>query len=161
MTWLEAPVLAPLVRELSSQVAASYRVDPATAARLVAEALAGRRDLERLLRRGLDTPQLRRTREYKAAATAARRHVYYRLRRLAAGHVSTLERLGSRDELHRRLLSLEPSSRSLLDVGCGRHPLVFPFDTAGRGVERYAAMDKDAGCVELVARTPGPAATAA
>jgi hypothetical protein len=152
MTWLEAPVLAPLVRELSSQVAASYRVDPATAARLVAEALAGRRDLERLLRRGLDTPQLRRTREYKAAATAARRHVYYRLRRLAAGHVSTLERLGSLDELHRRLLSLEPSPRSLLDVGCGRHPLVFPFDTAGRGVERYAAMDKDAGCVELVAR---------
>jgi Ribosomal RNA methyltransferase (FmrO) len=183
MTWLEAPVLAPLVRELSSQVAASYRVDPETAARLVAEALAGRRDLERLLRRGLDTAQLRRTREYKAAATAARRQVYYRLRRydrdqpgqappaaldrwpglapaerqqllrrLAAGHVSTLERLGSLDELHRRLLSLEPSPRSVLDVGCGRHPLVFPFDTAGRGVERYAAMDKDAGCVELVAR---------
>jgi hypothetical protein len=71
---------------------------------------------------------------------------------VAAGHVSCLERLGSLDELHRRLLSVEPSPRSVLDVGCGRYPLVFPFDDAGRGVERYAAMDKDAGCVELVGR---------
>jgi ribosomal RNA methyltransferase FmrO len=183
MTWLEAPAVAPLVRELSAVVAARYRVDPETAARLVAEALAGRRDLERRLHQGLDTAQLRRTREYKAAATAARRHVYYRLRRydrdrpgpaplaeldrwprlapaereqvlrqVAVGHVSTLERLGSLDELHRRLFSLHPLPRSVLDVGCGRYPLLFPFDAAGRGVERYAAMDKDAGCVELLNR---------
>jgi Ribosomal RNA methyltransferase (FmrO) len=183
MTWLEAPALAPLVRELSASVAARYRVDPETAARLVAEALAGRRDLEQRLHQGLDTAQLRRTREYRAAATAARRHVYYRLRRydrdrpgqtplaeldrwprlapagreqvlrqVAAGHLSTLERLGSLDELHRRLFSLQPSPRSVLDVGCGRYPLLFPFDAAGRGVERYAAMDKDATCIEIVDR---------
>jgi Ribosomal RNA methyltransferase (FmrO) len=183
MSWLEAPALAPLVGELSSSVAARYRVDADEAARLVAEALAGRRDLERLLGQGLDTAQLRRTREYRAAATAARRHVYYRLRRydrdepgrpslaeldrwprlapaereqvlrrVAAGHVSTLERLGSLDELHRRLLALRPGPRSVLDVGCGRYPLVFPFDAAGCGVERYAAMDKDPACVELVDR---------
>ena len=182
MTWLEAPALAPLVRELTSSAAARYRVDPETAARLVAEALASRRDLERLLRRGLDTAQLRRTREYRAAATAARRHVYYRLRRydrewgqappadldrwpglapaerqrllrrVAAGHVSTLERLGSLDELHRRLFTLAPSPRSVLDVGCGRYPLVFPLDGAGRCVQRYAAVDKDPGCIELVGR---------
>ena len=182
MKWLEAPALAPLVRELSSQVAAYYRVEPETAARLVAEALAGRRDLERLLGRDLDTDQLRRTREYRAAATAARRHVYYRLRRydrdwgqtppadldrwpglapaerqrllrrVAAGHVSTLERLGSLDELHRRLFTLAPSPRSVLDVGCGRYPLVFPLDGAGRCVQRYAAVDKDPGCIELVGR---------
>jgi Ribosomal RNA methyltransferase (FmrO) len=182
MSWLEAPALAPLVRELTSSVAARYRVDADEAARLVAEALAGRQDLERLAGRGLDTGQLRRTREYRAAATAARRHVYYRLRRyhrdwggqapaeldrwaglapaereqllrrLAAGHVSSLERLGSLDELHRRLFSLGPSPRSVLDVGCGRYPLLFPFDADGRGVERYAAMDKDPACVELVDR---------
>ena len=182
MTWLEAPALAPLVRELSSQVAASYRVEPETADRLVAEALAGRRDLERLLGRGLDTDQLRRTREYRAAAAAARRHVYYRLRRydrewgqappadldrwpglapaerqrllrrVAAGHVSCLERLGSLDELHRRLFSAHPGPRSVLDVGCGRYPLVFPLDGAGRCVQRYAAVDKDPGCIELVGR---------
>lgn len=183
MKWLEAPALAPLVRELSSQVAASYRVEPETAARLVAEALAGRRDLERLLGRDLDTDQLRRTREYRAAATAARRHVYYRLRRydrdwggqappadldrwpglapaerrrllrqVAAGHVSTLERLGSLEELHRRLFALAPGPRAVLDVGCGRYPLVFPLDGAGRCVERYVAMDKDPGCIELVGR---------
>ena len=182
MKWLEAPALAPLVRELSSQVAAYYRVEPETAARLVAEALAGRRDLERLLGRDLDTDQLRRTREYRAAATAARRHVYYRLRRydrewgqappadldrwpglaraerqrllrrVAAGHVSTLERLGSLEELHRRVFSLQPSPQSVVDVGCGRYPLVFPLDGAGRCVQRYAAVDKDPGCIELVGR---------
>jgi hypothetical protein len=183
MSWLEAPALAPLVRELSSAVAARYRVDQDTAARLVAETLAGRRDLERLARRGLDTAQLRRTREFKAAATAARRQVYYRLRRydraepgqappeeldrwpslapaererllrrVAAGHVSALERLGSLDELHRRLFSLGPCPRSVLDVGCGRYPLLFPFDGAGRGVERYAAVDKDAACIGVVER---------
>jgi SAM-dependent methyltransferase len=183
MSWLEAPALAPLVGELSSAVAARYRVDRDEAARLVAEALAGRADLERLAGRGLDTAQLRRSREYRAAATAARRHVYYRLRRydrdqpgqavaeeldrwpglapaererllrrVAAGHVSALERLGSLEELHRRLFSLRPGPRSVLDVGCGRYPLLFPFDADGRGVERYAAVDKDPACVELVDR---------
>ena len=183
MTWLEAPALAPLVRELSSSVSARYRLDPEEAARLVAEALAHRRDLERLLDRGLDTDRLRRTREYRAAVTAARRHVYYRLRRydrpepgpaspadldrwprlppaerqrllrrLAAGHVSTLERLPNLEEFHRQLLSLVPDPRSVLDVGCGRYPLLFPFDAAGRGVERYLAIDRDAACVELVGR---------
>jgi hypothetical protein len=183
MTWLESPELAPLVGELTSSVAARYRVGPQEAARLVAEVLAGRRDLERLAGRGLDTARLRRTSEWKAAATAARRQVYYRLRRydrdrpgqvppaeldrwpglgpaereqvlrrVAAGHVSCLERLGSLDELHRRLFSLHSSPRSVLDVGCGRYPLLFPFDVAGRGVARYAAMDKDAGCVELLDR---------
>jgi Ribosomal RNA methyltransferase (FmrO) len=183
MTWLESPELAPLVRELTRSVAARYRVDPEEAAGLVAEALAGRRDLERLARRGLDTARLGRTGEWKAAATVARRRVYHRLRRydrdppgqaplaeldrwpglapaereevlrrVAAGHVSCLERLGSLDDLNRRLLSLRPSPRSVLDVGCGRYPLLFPFDAAGRGVERYAAMDKDGACVELVDR---------
>jgi hypothetical protein len=71
---------------------------------------------------------------------------------MAAGHVSTLERLGSLEELHRRLLTLAPRLRSVLDVGCGRYPLVFPLDGAGRCVQRYAAMDKDPGCIELVGR---------
>ncbi len=46
MSWLEAPALAPLVGELSSSVAARYRVGPEEAARLVAEA---RRRQEALL----------------------------------------------------------------------------------------------------------------
>jgi hypothetical protein len=181
--WLELPALAPLVQELSSSVAARYRVDPDTAARLVAQAMAQQRGLQQLLRRGLDTAQIRRTREYKDAATAARRHVYYQLRRyqrpepgqaspadldrwpllppaereevlrqLAAGHVSTLERLPSLEEFHRQLFSLVPGPRSVLDVGCGRYPLLFPFDSAGRSVERYVAMDKDPTSIEVVGR---------
>jgi 16S rRNA (guanine(1405)-N(7))-methyltransferase len=84
-----------------------------------------------------------------AAAPPAERQAL--LRQLAAGHVSTLERLDSVDDFHRQLFALVGSPRSVLDVGCGLYPLLFPFDGAGSGVAAYAAVDKHPGWVEAVA----------
>lgn len=63
---------------------------------------------------------------------------------IAGAHKSTAERLPCLDELHRHLSPHYRSARSILDVGCGVYPLVFPFQECSDHLERYVAVDKDA-----------------
>lgn len=61
---------------------------------------------------------------------------------IAGQHKSTAERLPALDEFHRQLLPHLADARTILDLGCGVYPLVFPFDACPR-LERYVAADKD------------------
>ena len=62
---------------------------------------------------------------------------------IARRHVSTSERLADLDHFHRQLFGLIGKAGTVLDVGSGVHPLVFPFGGLGRGIQRYVAADKD------------------
>jgi 16S rRNA (guanine(1405)-N(7))-methyltransferase len=62
---------------------------------------------------------------------------------IARAHISTRERLATLDAFSDELFSLVGEPRTVLDVGCGFQPLVFPFDKRGRTVELYVAVDKD------------------
>jgi hypothetical protein len=58
-------------------------------------------------------------------------------------HVSTRERRPFA-ELYRNVLARwSPGVRTILDAGCGTHPLAFPFD-AFPGLTDYVAVDRDA-----------------
>lgn len=63
--------------------------------------------------------------------------------RLAQSHVSTKERLSSLDNFYRELFKYIAAPASIVDVGCGLHPLLFPFSGAGNSVTQYTALDKD------------------
>lgn len=67
-----------------------------------------------------------------------------------AGHVSTAERAGHLDEFLGRLLAAIGNQTSVLDVGCGALPLLFPFDGPGSGVRCYCAADRDEKVVDVV-----------
>lgn len=62
-------------------------------------------------------------------------------RALAAAHVSTAERLGHETELHEAIAAHLRGASSVLDVGSGVHPLLFPFERFS--VQRYLALDRD------------------
>jgi len=62
---------------------------------------------------------------------------------LAQSHISTKERLSSLDTFYRELFQYIGAPASIVDVGCGLHPLLFPFAGAGHSVTRYIALDKD------------------
>jgi hypothetical protein len=62
---------------------------------------------------------------------------------IAKLHVSTRERLKHLDEFYRCLFSTIGAGKTILDVGCGMQPLLFPFEGLGQAVERYVATDKD------------------
>jgi 16S rRNA (guanine(1405)-N(7))-methyltransferase len=67
------------------------------------------------------------------------------------GHASTRERLDNEREFYQRLFAAVEPPRFVLDVGCGVHPLMFPFAAPGaRSVERYVAVDNDARVIECV-----------
>lgn len=65
------------------------------------------------------------------------------INRLAQSHVSTKERLSSLDTFYRELFKYIGAPASIVDVGCGLHPLLFPFSGAGNSVTHYVALDKD------------------
>jgi 16S rRNA (guanine(1405)-N(7))-methyltransferase len=65
------------------------------------------------------------------------------IRRLVQSHVSTKERLNSLDTFYEGLFKYLGAPTSIVDVGCGLHPLLFPFTGAGNSVARYTALDKD------------------
>jgi 16S rRNA (guanine(1405)-N(7))-methyltransferase len=72
------------------------------------------------------------------------------------GHASTRERLVSQHEFYRRLSELVEPPRNILDIGCGVHPLMFPFDAEfSKRIDRYIAADKngkDIACIRQFSR---------
>ncbi len=65
-------------------------------------------------------------------------------------HVSTRERLDSQAEFYRVLFDLVGAPRSVLDIGSGVHPMMFPFSTLGASVDRYVAIDRDVKAIDAV-----------
>jgi hypothetical protein len=65
-------------------------------------------------------------------------------------HVSTRERLPHYEEFYTRLFELAGVPRSIVDVGCGMHPLSYPFAAEGKGTERYLALDGDGTAIRAV-----------
>ena len=183
--WLERDAVRAAVAVIVAQVTRQYRLDAAAATALIREVLA-RDPAFRLAAEAAESGEkLVRTRAFKDASAAAKKHVYYSLRRyrppasegeaaaaleqlrtlpaggtadardalartVAAGHRSTAERLQSLDEFYSALFAAVGTPRSILDVGCGVQPLLFPFDGAGQCVERYLALDKDPQAAEAV-----------
>lgn len=171
--------MRPLVAEVVAQVLRQYRADPAEAAKWVTEVLARDVGLRAAAAQARDANHLRRTRVFRDAADAAKKHVYYTLRQyrptgsdaaaldhlrrcppgpellaaaqaIAVGHRSTAERLPSCATFYTRLFACIGTPVSILDVGCGVQPLVFPFDTTGNCVKQYVALDKDATALDAV-----------
>lgn len=70
---------------------------------------------------------------------------------IAKSHASTRERLKDREAFYGQLLPLLGRPRSILDVGCGMQPLLFPFDDLKDSLELYAAADKDPSSIAAVA----------
>lgn len=69
---------------------------------------------------------------------------------ILASHASTAERLDDREGFRQRLATWTGSARTVLDVGCGVMPLLFPFD-ACPDLKRYVALDRDPAAVAAVA----------
>ncbi|MEM9557169.1 MAG: hypothetical protein AAGC60_23120 [Acidobacteriota bacterium] len=76
-------------------------------------------------------------------------------RALLEAHSSTRERLSGRASFDRQLLAALGAPRSILDVGGGVYPLMFPFSalaaSSPKKLERYVALDRDAAVTDAVA----------
>ncbi|HYF33178.1 MAG TPA: hypothetical protein VD993_18765 [Chitinophagaceae bacterium] len=64
------------------------------------------------------------------------------LQSIAAFHVSSQERLAQNELFYRHLSQLMPDVHSIVDVGCGVQPLLFPQENFP-AMEKYLALDKD------------------
>lgn len=179
--WLNTEPARAAVAAVVTAATRQYRVDEPTATDWVRAVLAKDAAFRRAVEAASSGDQLLRTRAFKDAAAAAKKHVYYSLRKyrpadaggalealralppggpaaereaaaraVAEGHRSTAERLPSLADFYTSLFAAVGSPRSVLDVGCGVQPVLFPFDGAGACVERYLATDKDSQAVDAV-----------
>ncbi|MHC4591450.1 MAG: class I SAM-dependent methyltransferase [Planctomycetota bacterium] len=62
---------------------------------------------------------------------------------LLNGHASTRERMPHYAAFYEEFFKLVGVPTALLDLGCGMHPLSYPFDGAGAATDCYVALDKD------------------
>jgi hypothetical protein len=69
---------------------------------------------------------------------------------IVTSHVSTRERLPDLETFHASLFELAPQPTSILDVGCGLQPLLFPFDGVGSLTSNYLGLDRDDAIVSAV-----------
>ena len=126
-----------------------------------------------------DPEKFTRTRIYKDAATKARKAIYFGLRRyraddgalaaacaelaalpkdgdatpllatIAAHHASTAERAAHLDEFWNEILPAIGEARSLIDIGSGVLPVLFPFARAP-SLQTYLACDRDGAAIRAV-----------
>ncbi len=69
---------------------------------------------------------------------------------LLLSHISTKERLANYEEFYEHLFALTPPPEKILDVGCGLHPLSYPFDRPDISPQLYVAIDRDPNVIEVL-----------
>ena len=174
------PALAQLAERLARDAAQRYRIGPDEARGRIEQSWRGDQALRALARETPSPRALARTRLYRRAASEAKKAIYYGLRRyrldsdsfseglerlrhaatgaprqaaceaLARNHASTAERWPDLDDFLDCTRPVWGDCATLLDVGCGLMPLLFPFDQAGGRFRRYVACDRDARCIAAV-----------
>ena len=174
------PVLAQLAEQVAQEAARRYRIGADQARGRIEQSWRSHQALRALARRTPSPRALARTRLYRQAASQAKKDIYYRLRRyrpqsdefskglerlhrataavecqaaceaLARSHASTAERWSDLDGFLERTRPVWGACATLLDVGCGLMPLLFPFDRVDDRLKRYVACDRDARCIEAV-----------
>ncbi|HLP45796.1 MAG TPA: hypothetical protein VK469_07620 [Candidatus Kapabacteria bacterium] len=169
---LEMGLAAEVITTIVDKAIKKYKIDAVTAAGIVSETIEKHPKFKQLLIQELTLKEILKTRVYDEIEKKARQKIYYELRqyqkaaetqealiaelataprsaykdiiaRLVGSHVSTKERLSSLDIFYEELFKYIESAVSIVDIGCGLHPLLFPFAGAGNNITRYAALDKD------------------
>lgn len=69
---------------------------------------------------------------------------------IIGSHISTRERLKDQAEFYEQIFEFIGSPATVLDVGSGVQPLLFPFERLGDKLERYLAAEKNANAVAAV-----------
>lgn len=167
-----------LVEALVEEAVSDYRIDRPAAREIVEEVLRHDSKLLAAAAGQPDLRRLRRTRSFRDARKKVRKTVYYALRQykraagslsglaqqltaagpedvgplvqeILASHSSTRERQEVGRPFGEELLKRIGRPRTLLDVGCGVYPLMFPFGDAP-DLDRYLALDRDAEAIEAL-----------
>ncbi len=92
-----------------------------------------RKQLEQLIRSSEDPRQIK--------------HV---INQLLSTHVSTKERANDYQTFYQRVFELIEPPRTILDIGCGIHPLSYPFEQLEYCPEVYVAIDRNPEVIETL-----------
>lgn len=70
--------------------------------------------------------------------------------KLLSCHVSSGERFPFYQSFYNALFSLTEHPRTIIDIGCGFHPLSYPFAREGKSLESYVALDRDKRVIDIL-----------
>jgi len=65
------------------------------------------------------------------------------VKELLLTHISTQERVPFYEMFYKTLFDIIDAPHSIVDIGCGLHPLSFPFEQQKECLKTYLAIDKD------------------
>ncbi|MCB9235254.1 MAG: hypothetical protein H6581_26600 [Bacteroidia bacterium] len=165
-------------QEIAQSAVKKYRIDAETADELVNEILQKSPKLLKVIQDATEWRDVERSKYFKEAASSAKKRIYYYLRQykqdqdnqamlvrklanakepdrelldqLAETHASTRERMPSREAFYPELKAAVGEISSILDLGCGLQPLIWPFSGLFGTTNRYLALDKDPDCIRIL-----------
>jgi len=72
------------------------------------------------------------------------------IKELAQTHTSTRERLNHNPDFYEKVFQVTGVPTSILDVGCGLNPVLFPWSKADGHLRSYVGLDKDLSCISAL-----------
>ncbi|MCP4111923.1 MAG: hypothetical protein GY749_41405 [Desulfobacteraceae bacterium] len=70
--------------------------------------------------------------------------------KLLSSHISTRERFPFYQAFYHTIFGMIEYPRTIIDIGCGFHPLSYPFACKGKFPENYTAIDRDKGVIDIL-----------
>ncbi|MDM8522329.1 hypothetical protein QUF80_03065 [Desulfococcaceae bacterium HSG8] len=93
--------------------------------------------------------ELREKLEQQISASADIKHIRQITDELLLTHISTKERADHYPVFYEKLSELIARPRTILDIGCGIHPLSYPFEKE-KGPDIYVATDRDPDVIDIL-----------
>lgn len=169
--------LDELIEETVKEIAQQYRIEDSILREQVAIQFRANKLITESVRKGQTAQQIKRTRAFKDAAKSIKKELYYKLRcyhgdpdreesltrelastgdlkiaeQLALLHASTRERFPNRIAFYRAVSRFIDTPKTILDIGCGVHPLMFDFSCLAPDWASYVAIDKDPKAIATLA----------
>lgn len=94
--------------------------------------------------------ELRKQLEQQAASSSDIHQCEQLIQDLLMSHVSTKERVDEYPIFYKELFDMIDPPRTILDVGCGIHPLSYPFREIEPRPDVYVAIDKSRESIEIL-----------
>lgn len=167
--------LNQIIRYEVSRIIKRYKIDKQDAEIFLQDELESTPEIQKLVSEKLTFKQIKIRSVYKEFIKEVRKKIYYQLRtyypsfeekgrieikdvdnlteetilRILKTHVSTSERMSSRKKFNQFWIENFKEVESIIDVGCGVFPLMFPFGEFNQ-LEKYHAIDNDSYAIDVL-----------
>jgi len=175
---LETSLGTDVIRTINEKITRKYKVNPEDSMAMVENLILGNHELLKLIENGGAIKRIEKSKIFRTIVQLAKKKIYYLLRQydrnqelqknlikqlqeasprqentnilsqLALTHISTKERIADIDIFYQNFFEHFPDLNTIVDIGCGIHPITFPFSE--QQLSLYLGLEKDQNSIRIL-----------